>query len=84
MDKANKFISKFDFSNIKEQIEAKDAKKNKENEKKIAAAQQALINFCKENGTAPSLYKSEKKVQKTYELQFDETFIKKSSDLFKE
>lgn len=54
------------------------------NEKKIAAAQQALINFCKENGTAPSLYKSEKKVQKTYELQFDETFIKKSSNLFKE
>lgn len=33
LDKANKFISKFDFSNIKEQIEAKDAKKNKENEK---------------------------------------------------
>lgn len=32
-DKANKFISKFDFSNIKEQIEAKDAKENKENEK---------------------------------------------------
>ena len=31
LDKANKFISKFDFSNIKEQIEAKDAKKNKEN-----------------------------------------------------
>lgn len=33
LDKANKFISKFDFSNIKEQIEAKDAKENKENEK---------------------------------------------------
>lgn len=33
LDKANKFISKFDFSNIKEQIEAKNAKKNKENEK---------------------------------------------------
>lgn len=33
LDKANKFISKFDFGNIKEQIEAKDAKENKENEK---------------------------------------------------
>lgn len=33
LDKANKFISKFDFSNIKELIEAKDAKENKENEK---------------------------------------------------
>lgn len=33
LDKANKFISKFDFSNIKEQIEAKDANENKENEK---------------------------------------------------
>lgn len=33
LDKANKFISKFDFSNIKEQIEAKDAKENKANEK---------------------------------------------------
>lgn len=33
LDKANKFISKFDFSNIKEQIEAKDSKENKENEK---------------------------------------------------
>lgn len=33
LDKANKFISKFDFSNIKEQVEAKDAKENKENEK---------------------------------------------------
>lgn len=33
LDKANKFISKFDFSNIKEQIEAKAAKENKENEK---------------------------------------------------
>lgn len=33
LDKANNFISKFDFSNIKEQIEAKAAKENKENEK---------------------------------------------------
>ena len=33
LDKANKFISKFDFSNIKEQIEAKEAKENKETEK---------------------------------------------------
>ena len=33
LDKANKFISRFDFSNIKELIEAKDAKENKENEK---------------------------------------------------
>ena len=33
LDKANNFISKFDFSNIKEQIEAKEAKENKENEK---------------------------------------------------
>lgn len=33
LDKANKFISRFDFSNIKELIEAKDTKENKENEK---------------------------------------------------
>ena len=33
LDKANKFVSKFDFSNIKEQIEAKEAKENKETEK---------------------------------------------------
>ena len=51
-------------------------------EKKISSAQQALINFCKENGTAPSLYKSAKKVQKTYEHNFDENFLKKSLNLF--
>lgn len=33
LDKANKFVSKFDFSNIKEQIETKEAKENKETEK---------------------------------------------------